>query len=322
MHAGLYDMLQEVYDMEQTITIGKDTQFPLEGILSLPQDLSVPVPAVVLVHGSGPTDRDETIFKNRPFRDISAGLTDEGIAVLRYDKRTKVYGRVMKKAPAEEQTVRNETIADAVLASQLLKSDARIDSSRIFLFGHSLGGMLAPRIDAEGGDFTGLIIAAGSPRTLSEVMVSQNEAILNQLPRLLRPIAEKQVAKIRKTFESIKEMSEEESKTRKVIGGISAWYFKEMEQHPVQGYLSRLDKPVLILQGHKDVQVSLEEDFHLYRQMCRGMDSVTFKEYPALNHLFMTSSYGTLRDLKKEYRIAQNVAPEVIEDIAQWILSH
>lgn len=308
--------------MEQTVTLGKDTQFPLQGILSLPQDCSVPVPGVVLVHGSGPADRDETIFKNRPFRDISEGLTVRGIAVLRYDKRTKIYGRAMKKAPAEEQTVRSETIEDAVLASQLLRADDRIDSGRIFIFGHSLGGMLAPRIDAEGGDFSGLIIAAGSPRPLSEVMLSQNEAILSQLPRLLRPIAEKQVAKLRKTFESIRDMSEAEAKAKNVMGGISAWYFKEMEQHPVQEYLSRLDKPVLILQGHRDAQVSLEKDFHLYEKICAGKESVTFKEYPALNHLFMTSRYGTLRDLKKEYRIAQNVAPEVIEAIAQWIHSH
>ena len=308
--------------MEQAIVIGENTLYPLGGTLAFPEGLSFPVPAVVLVHGSGPTDRDETLFRNRPFYDISEGLAAKGIAVLRYDKRTKVYGRAMKKAPAEEQTVRTETINDAVLASQLLKADDRIDSSRVFIFGHSLGGMLAPRIDAEGGDFTGLIIAAGSPRTLSEVMVSQNEAVLDQLPRILQPLARKQIAKVRKTFEAINEMSEAEAKAKKVMGGISAWYFKEMAEHPVRDYLMPLNKPVLILQGLKDAQISLEQDFLQYRQLCGDKETVTFKEYPGLNHLFMKSKYGTLRDIRKEYRIAQNVESEVIDDIAHWILSH
>ncbi|MBN2861294.1 MAG: alpha/beta fold hydrolase [Sphaerochaetaceae bacterium] len=308
--------------MEQDIVIGEHTPYPLEGILSLPQDLSVPVPAVILVHGSGPTDKDETIFRNRPFYDISEGLTARGIAVLRYDKRTKIYGKAMKKAPVETQTVKTETIDDAVLASELLKADDRIDSNRVFIFGHSLGGMLAPCIDAEGGDFAGIIIAAGSPRTLSDVMMSQNEAIIDQLPRLLQILARKQMAKLRKTFLDIEEMSEAEAKAKKVMGGISAWYFKEMAAHPVKEYLQSLKKPVLILQGQKDAQVSLEQDFLQFQQLYSDKETVSFKEYPDLNHLFMKSVYGTLKDIRKEYRIARKVEPEVIEDIAQWILTH
>lgn len=307
--------------MEQEIVIGEHTPYPLGGTLALPENLSSPVAAVVLVHGSGPSDRDETLFRNRPFYDISEGLTARGIAVLRYDKRTKVYGRAMKKAQPDEQTVQTETIDDAVLASQLLKSDDRIDSSRVFILGHSLGGMLAPRIDAEGGDFAGIIIAAGSPRTLSEVMMSQNEAILPQLPRFLRPLAGRQIAKIRKTFMDVEEMSEAKAKTKKMMGGISAWYFKEMAAHPVKEYLQSLQKPVLILQGQKDAQVSFEEDYLLYKDICAGKETVTFREYPELNHLFMKAVYGTLKDSKKEYRIAQKVDLEVIEDIAQWIQS-
>ncbi len=109
--------------MDELIIIGADTEYPLEGILSLPEGVNEPVPGVVLVHGSGPSDRDETVGANRPFRDIAEGLSARGIAVLRYDKRTKIHGRALMKERPERQSVREECIEDAILASRLLKSD-------------------------------------------------------------------------------------------------------------------------------------------------------------------------------------------------------
>jgi len=79
-----------------------------------------PFPAVVLVHGSGPQDRDETIGPNKPFRDLAWGLASQGIAVLRYDKRTKVHGAMMAGA-VEQFTVKEETIDDALAAVALLR---------------------------------------------------------------------------------------------------------------------------------------------------------------------------------------------------------
>lgn len=79
--------------MDKKIIIGQETNYPLNGILSLPDIASAKVPAVVLVHGSGPADMDESIGANKPFRDIAEALSAQGIAVLRYDKRTKIYGK-------------------------------------------------------------------------------------------------------------------------------------------------------------------------------------------------------------------------------------
>ncbi len=181
--------------------------------------------------------------------------------------------------------------------------------------------MLAPRIDAEGGDFAGLIIAAGSPRTLSDIMISQNERLLGELNPLLKKIAGKQIAKLKESFASLETMSEAKAQQKKMMGRISAWYFKEMALHPTSDYLKKLEKPVLILQGEKDVQVSLTEDFALYKNICTDKEHVQFKTYAGLNHLFMKAVYGTLKKVRNEYRIPQKVDERVIQDIAKWIVS-
>ena len=98
--------------MDEEVIIGRETPYPLQGILSLPDHCSARVPAVVLVHGSGPADRDESIGANKPFRDIAEGLSNKGIAVLRYDKRTKVYGKQLLKAGPSAVTVKSDTIED------------------------------------------------------------------------------------------------------------------------------------------------------------------------------------------------------------------
>ena len=145
--------------------------------------------------------------------------------------------------------MKEETIEDAVFAANLLRNDNRIDSNKIFVLGHSLDGMLEPRIDAEGGSFSGIIIMAGSPRSLSEIMLSQNEDLINQLNKLLQMIAAKQIASLNTKFSAISAMSDDEAKRKKVFAHIYVWYFKEMDQRSAIDYLRITQKPVLILQG-------------------------------------------------------------------------
>ena len=130
--------------------IGENAEYPLNGLLTLPDDLSHKVPAVVLVHGSGASNMDEKVMKLTPFKDLAEGLAERGIASLRYDKRT--FAHPLKFGRLESPTVKEETIDDAVLAVRMLKRDPRIDAGRVYLLGHSMGAMLAPRIDAEGAD--------------------------------------------------------------------------------------------------------------------------------------------------------------------------
>ncbi|MED4205708.1 alpha/beta hydrolase family protein [Neobacillus mesonae] len=305
---------------DEKIVIGAETKYPLNGILTIPTEMNALVPAVVLVHGSGPSDMDAKIGDNRPFKDIADGLSEKGIAVLRYDKRTFVYGKEMKNDTG--LSVKEETIEDAILAADFLRQDSRIDPSKIFIIGHSMGGMLAPRIDAEGGNFAGIIIMAGSPRKLEEIMMSQNDDVLNSLNKFLQLIAKKQIASLSSKFDNIYNLSDEEAKSTKVLGKyVRAYYLKEMGEHPSADYLQELEKPVFILQGEKDFQATIEKDFEGYKQLLGDNQNVTYKLYPNLNHLFMPSVYGEILKAKKEYKVPQNVDQQVINDIAEWILS-
>ena len=302
--------------MEETFIIGEGTEYELNGTLTLPKGAVEPYPAVILVHGSGPNDRDETIYNNRPFKDIADYLTSQGIAVLRYDKRTYTH-QTKIAAVISELTVKEEVIDDAVSAANLLKNDSRIDSEKMFVLGHSLGGMLAPRIDAEGGNFAGIIILAGSPRSFAEILYDQNMAIVDTLTGDDKILGQSQVDEMMKIFESFKTMSEHDAK-KAFLAGASGYYYKEMDAHPAADYLSVITKPVLIMQGDKDFQIYADKDYKEYQTIFGEKSNVTFKLYHGLNHLFMTSTTGTA----DEYKTANNVDENVLKDISDWILRH
>ncbi|MFJ5717128.1 alpha/beta hydrolase family protein [Neobacillus sp. NPDC093127] len=305
---------------DEKIVIGSETKYPLNGILTIPNEMNGSVPAVVLVHGSGPSNMDGKVGNNFLFKEFANGLSEKGIAVLRYDKRTFVYGKEMKNDTG--LSVKEETIEDAVLAANFLRNDSRIDSTKIFIIGHSFGGMLAPRIDAEGGNFTGIIIMAGSPRKLEEIMMDQNNDVINSVNKLVKIIAKKQVAALSSKFDNIYNLSDDEAQSTKVLGkNLRAYYFKEMGEHPSSHYLKDLEKPVLIMQGEKDVQSTVERDFEVYKNIMDGKPNATFKLYPNLNHLFMPSIYGEILKVQKEYKVAQNIDRQVINDMCEWILS-
>ena len=305
---------------DEKIVIGVGTKYPLNGMLTIPDETNELLPAVVLVHGSGPSNMDGKIGNNYPFKDLAEALAERGIAALRYDKRTFVYGKEMRNDTG--LSVKEETIEDAILAANFLRKDSRIDGNKIFIIGHSMGGMLAPRIDAEGGNFAGIIIMAGSPRKLEEIIMNQNNDVLNSLNMFLKMIARKQIAALSSKFNNIYNLSDEEAKSTKVLGKyVRAYYLKEMGEHPSTNYLKALDKPVLILQGDKDFQVSLEKDFDGYKKILGDTRNVTFKLYPNLNHLFMPSVYGEILKAKKEYKVAQRIDKQVIKDVSEWILS-
>jgi dienelactone hydrolase len=201
----------------------------------------------------------------------------------------------------------------------MLKADPRIDPARIYIVGHSMGGMLAPRIDAEGGNFCGLIIMAGSPRKLEEIMMDQNNMVLNSTKGFVRWIVGKQVAKLSKLFDGLYQRSDEEARKVKMGGGTTLYYFKEMGSYPAEDYLKTLTKPILILQGEQDFQATAEKDFAAYQRLLAGKPNVTFRLYPGLNHAFVPSVYGDIMRAKQEYGIEQHIGDEVICDIAVWI---
>ena len=305
----------------ENIVVGKDTKYPLKGILTLPDNITEPVPAVVLVHGSGSSNMDEKVGKITPFKDLAEGLAKQGIACVRYNKRSFSYGLKMVMDKKNIITVKEETIDDAIMAANLLKNDSRIDTSKVFIIGHSMGGMLAPRIDAEGGNFRGLILMAGSPLPMEKIMLIQLEEQMAEMKGLTKKIISKQLDKFTALFEGLYELTDEAAKATKIGNGVTLYYFKEMGQPSVEDYLNKTDKPMLIMQGEKDFQVRADRDYAAYQKILVGRSNVTFKLYPGLNHAFIPATYEDISMAKKEYSIEKHIGDDVISDIANWIKS-
>lgn len=306
----------------EKIIIGENTKYPLNGLLTLPENITEPAPAVVFVHGSGSSNMDEKVGQLTPFKDLAEGLANKGIASIRYDKRSFAHGLKMVRDKSTIITVKEETIDDAILATELLKKDSRIDSHNIFIIGHSMGGMLAPRIDSEGGKYKGLIIMAGTPRKLEDVMLEQNKAVLCSTKGLVNWIVRKQVAKLSGLFSGLYELSDEEAKKKKVMGGTTLYYFKEMGEHSVADYLATTKKPMLIVQGEKDFQVSVEKDFNEYKRLLNDKTNVEFRLYENLNHAFVNYLYSDILKAKQEYNTERHIGEEVVSDIADWIVKN
>ena len=305
----------------EKIIVGENTKYPLKGLLTLPDGIEGQVPAVVFVHGSGSSNMDEKIGKVTPFKDLAEGLAKHGVASIRYDKRSFSHGLKMLRDKNTLITVKEETIDDAIMATELLRQDSRIDCDNIFIIGHSMGGMLAPRIDAEGGNYRGLVLMAGTPRKLEEVMMEQTEEAMSSMGKLVKALAKKQTQKFNNMFDGLYDLSDEEAKKKKVGGGTTLYYFKEMGEHGVPDYLAALEKPMLIMQGEKDFQVKADKDFSAYQELLKGKQHVTFKLYENLNHAFVPSVYGKIAKAKQEYSIEQHIGENVTADIANWIMA-
>jgi dienelactone hydrolase len=295
----------------EEVTVGKG-EWALPGTLLMPVTAG-PLPAVVLVHGSGPNDRDESVGANKPFRDLAEGLASRGIAVLRYDKRTKVYGA--KMSAMERLTVREETVDDAVAAAELLRAHAGVDQKRIFVLGHSLGGYLAPRIAQQDPKLAGLIVLAGSTRPLEELIIEQTEYLASLKPNA-SPEEKRQIEQLRTAAARLKTLKPGDNVPASELLGVPAPYWLDLKGYDPAAQARSLKIPMLVLQGERDYQVTLA-DFARWKEALGARNDVVLKTYPDLNHLFET---GTGKSRPEEYMKPQHVAPEVIDDIAKWIL--
>jgi hypothetical protein len=268
---------------------------------------------VVLVHGSGPHDRDETIGPNKPFRDLAWGLAERGVAALRYEKRTKQYAQQM--ARAKELTVNEETVDDARAAVHLLAGLPEIDSHRIVVLGHSLGGTLAPRIADGDPEIAGLIIMAGATRPLGELMVSQLE-YLAHLDGTVDSTEANRIEEAEQAAAAIADPQLQPGDTVDVLGSKTpgSYWLDLREYYPAKAAAS-LSLPILILHGGRDYQVGAA-DLSGWQQALDGRPQVTIEIYPELNHLFMP---GSGPSSPEEYATPGHVASQVLDDIAVWI---
>ncbi len=287
---------------ERELTLG-DAAWPLPATVTLPVGAG-PFPAVVLLHGSGPNDRDESIGPNRPFRDLADGLASRGIAVLRYDKRTRVHGARMVGAAVG---LEEEVVADALAALDTLRRAPGADPGAVFLLGHSLGATLAPAIAARDAGLAGLILMAAATVPVSELTAEQLRYIASLVPEP-SPELQAMIA----TVDSLRAGNLPEST---VVLGAPVRYWREVDAvRPVEA-ARRITTPLLILQGGRDYQVPPRE-LGVWRRELGGRPRTTLREFPALNHLFMA---GTGPSTPEEYALEGHVDGEVIEAIAGWM---
>lgn len=292
------------------------------GPWQLPATLSVPTgsgpfPAVVLVHGSGPHDRDESVGPNKPFRDLTWGLASNGIAVLRYEKRTLAYQAQLGASDLSAFTVDQETVDDAIAAVGLLRSmPDKVDPKRVFVLGHSLGGMLAPKIAAKlaagpGGPPAGIVLLAANARDLLELVVEQSE----YLARLDGSVSAAETEQLRQLAAQVSAIRKGDLKPGEALLGAQQAYWANLLTYDQVETAKGLDLRMLIMQGERDYQVTMQ-DYALWKQALAGKPSATFRSFPALNHLFMA---GEGAPNPTEYLTAANVASEVVDQIVAWI---
>ena len=295
---------------EKEITIGTN-EWALPGTLTTPVGAG-PFPAVVLVPGSGPHDRDETIGANKPFKDLAWGLASSGVAVLRYEKRTKQHVGKLASIPAF--TVKEEVVDDVLAAVELLRKTEGIDAKRIFVLGHSLGGMLVPRIGRLDPNIAGLISLAGATRPLEDVIPIQLAYIFSADGNL-SPEDQKQIDQAKELVAKIKALKREDLTSPALLYGAPASYWLDLRGYDPPEAAKALKQPLLVLQGERDYQVTME-DYKRWNAALATKSNVTFKSYPALNHLFIA---GTGPSTPSEYAQTGHVDERVVEDIAAWI---
>jgi hypothetical protein len=272
-----------------------------------------PVPAIVLVHGSGPGDKDLGIGPNKPFKDLADGLASRGVAVLRYDKRARVYGD--KVADIPNYTAQDVILDDVREAVGVLRAQPGIDPRRVFVLGISLGGMLVPRIGLADPSLAGLIVMAGPARSTEDAIEAQSVYLANADGIVS---AEEQIGldNIASAAAALRALTEKDAASSRMIRGAPASYWFDLRRFDPPTTALGVKAPMLILQGERDYQVTMAE-FGRWKSTLGARPDVTLRSYPALNHLFMA---GTGPSLPTEYDVPGHVAEDVIRDIAAWVL--
>ena len=285
----------------------------LPGILTVPKGEG-PFPAVILLQGSGPSDKDETVGNLKPFRDIAEGLAAYGIAVYRFDKRTYVYGEEL--ATEKQISLEDEYLEDAVNAVQLVAEQEKIDPTRIWVLGHSLGGNAVPAVaralEQAPVKACGFIMMAASPRPLDVLMREQYDFLYSLLPE----VTEEQQAEKDALFADLDRLQDLDSLTEDdTVAGVYSSYWKWLADYDILQAADEITEPVLLLQGEEDYQVTTV-DFDIWKEAVGAKENWKLISYPGLTHIFMT---GQKSEGSAAYSRDGKVDAQVIGDIARFI---
>lgn len=311
----------------------------LAGTLTIPRGAG-PFPAVVLITGSGPQNRDEELLGHRPFLVLSDHLTRHGIEVLRVDDRG------IAKSTGDFSKATTEDFATDVMASiEFLKSRKEVNQKQIGLIGHSEGGIIAPMVAAKSTDIAFIVLMAGTSLTGEQIIylqsaliskaagatdaqLAKNRKIEESMFAVLKQEKDDEVAR-KKLQEILTQANAEENSGEKIdqaaidaqVKSFASPWFRFFATYDPKPALSRVKCPVLILNGSNDLQVPPSGNLP---GMVEALEAGGNKDYevvklPMLNHLFQTSETGSPADYSK---ISETIAPVALETMSSWILRH
>ncbi|MGK5631578.1 alpha/beta hydrolase family protein [Streptomyces sp. URMC 123] len=296
---------------EHEVTVGAGP-LAVSGTVSVPHRRA-PGPGVVLLAGGGPFDRDASTGPNKPLKDLAWGLASSGTTVLRFDKASYAHHGV---AAASDLTMTQEYVPYAVDAVDLLRGHRSVDPERVFVLGHSMGGKVAPAVAAASPAVAGLVIMAGDTQPMHHAAVRVARYLATVLPDQVPPA-------LIETFQRQAALVDSAKLTPSTPAadlpfGLPAPYWLELRDFDPVAIAAGLGKPMLILQGGRDYQVTVADDLVRWRAGLAGRPEVDIRVYEADDHLFFP---GAGPSTPAEYATVQHVDPAVVADIAHW-LSH
>jgi uncharacterized protein len=297
---------------EQEVTVGEGS-LAVPGTLTLPETAE-PLPALVLLGGSGPVDRDSTIAKSKPLKDLAWGLASRGVAVLRFDKVTYAHSGQVKND--RNFTAVDEYVPHALAALRLLRAHPAVDAEQVFLAGHSFGGTMAPRIATADPSVAGLVILAGGAQPIHWAAVRQ--------VRYLASLDAATAAASEPIIDAMTTQAERVDSPTLSTGtpddelpfGVPAPYWLDLRSYDPVVTAAALHKPMLICQGGRDYQATVTDDLTRWRAGLGGRPGVEIRVYPADNHFFFS---GTGPSGPAELATAQHVDPQLVTDIGDWL---
>jgi len=316
------------YREEQVTFENKAAGITLAGTLTIPQGKG-PFPAVALIVGSGPHDRDESLLGHKPFLVLSDYLTRKGIVVLRYDKRG-----VAKSGGNSATATTADFATDAEAAVEYLKSRAEADAHKIGLVGHSEGGVIAPMVAARNPDVAFIVMMAGSGVRGDELLAEQG-LLISEAMGVSPEKAKEGAAEQREILAMVRQEKDDKELDRMLraklankvpeaqlgaqIHEITSPWFRYFLSYGPAPTLEKVKCPVLAINGEKDLQVPPKQNLPAIRKALEAGGNKNFEidELPGLNHLFQTAKTGA----PSEYAdIEETMSPVALEKIANWIL--
>jgi len=326
------------YEEEEVVYENKVAGIKIAGTLTLPRSEG-PSPAVLLIAGSGPQDRNEELLCHKPFLVLADYLTRHGIAVLRVDKRG-----VGESTGDLGQAIYEDLACDALAGFEYLKARKEIEPEHIGLIGHSEGATIAPMVASQSPDVAFVIMMAGvgingyENMVLQDIAVARSRGVTEEEIALIRSwcgrfyaisAEEKDDAVARKKMQELYDARTEAEEhafrflhgiTLQIDYAVSPGMRSAMAFDP-QPILRKVKCPVLAINGEKDVQVLAKENLRGIEESLETVGNADYmvRELPDLNHLFQTADTGAMSEYAE---IEETMSPVALEVIANWILEH